>query len=161
MYCKAHFDWDQLPPLTSPRHQLGLQGVALGLINLPPRQGYTFTHHHREQEEVYIVLAGNGELLVDGELVPLAAGDIVRIDAESQRALNNPGTEPLQVICAGAVPAGYPKQATSRYLIDDGVPDYDDIPGWYADDAQVAANNARLKERYLKSMRKRREGEDG
>lgn len=161
MYSKAHFDWEQLPPLTSPRHQLGLQGVALGLINLPPHQGYTFTHHHREQEEVYIVLAGSGELLVDDERVPLAAGDMVRVDPASQRALNNPGEKPLQVICAGGVPAGYPKQATSRYLIDDGVPDYDDIPAWYAGDAQVAANNARLKERYRKSMEKRRERGNG
>ena len=86
-----------------------------------------------------------GELLVDGEMVPLVAGDIVRVDAQSQRALNNPGAAPLQVICAGAVPAGYPKQASSRYLIDDGVPDYDDIPAWYAGDAAVAENNARLK----------------
>lgn len=160
MYSKAHFDWDVLPPLTSPRHQLGLSGVALGLIKLPPQQGYTFTHHHREQEEVYIVLAGAGELLVDGEIVPLAAGDIVRVDPASQRALNNPGDVPLQVICAGGVPAGYPKQAGSRYLIDDGVPDYDDIPGWYAGDAAVAQNNARLKARYEKSMAKRREAGD-
>lgn len=161
MYTKAHFDWDALPPLTSPRHQLGLQGVALGLINLPPGRGYTFTHHHRDQEEVYIVLSGQGELLVDGERVLLAAGDLVRVDPASRRALNNPGEAPLRIVCAGGVPAGYPKQANSRYLIDDGVPDYDDIPPWYAGDAEVAANNARLKERYLKSMAKRREKQDG
>ena len=161
MYAKAHFDWANLPPLTSPRHLLGLSGVALGLINLPPGQGYTFTHHHREQEEVYIVLAGSGQLLVDDELVPLAAGDIIRVAPAAQRALNNDGDTPLQVICAGGVPAGYPKQATSRYLIDDGVPDYDDLPPWCRDDAEVAANNRRLKERYLRSLAKRRERKDG
>lgn len=157
MYTKAHFDWDNLPPLTSPRHQLGLKGVALGLICLQPGQGYTFTHNHREQEEVYMILAGSGVLLIDGEFVPVAGGDMIRVDAESKRALNNDGETPLQVICAGAVPAGYPKQSTARYLIDDGVPDYDDIPPWYAGDPQVAQGNARLKERYLKSMRKRQD----
>jgi len=156
MYTKVHFNWDDLPPLTSPRRKLGLHGVALGLINLPAGQGYTFTHHHREQEEVYIVLSGRGELLVDGEPVPLEAGDIVRVDPASRRALNNPGDKPLRIVCAGGVPVGYPKQPNSRYLIDDGVPDYDDIPAWYAGDQEVAANNARLKERYLRSMAKRR-----
>jgi len=159
MYHKAHFNWEELPPLTSPRHRLGLSGVALGLINLPPGQGYTFTHRHREQEEVYIVLAGHGEILIDGERLALEAGDLVRVDPASRRALNNNGTTPLRIICAGGVPAGYPKHATSRYLIDDGIPDYDDIPPWYAGDPAVAENNARLKARLAKSLAKRQQRE--
>ena len=35
-YSKCHFDFATLPWLTSPRKQLDLKGVALGLINLPP-----------------------------------------------------------------------------------------------------------------------------
>lgn len=155
MYHKAHFDWDQLPPLTSPRRTLGLTGVALGLINLPPGQGYTFTHQHREQEEVYMVLSGQGRLLIDGEMVELAAGDMVRVDPASKRALKNDGDAPLQIICAGAVPAGYPKDPGARYLIDDGVPDYDDIPPWSAGDGEVAKRNAELKQRYLRTLAKR------
>ncbi len=161
MYQKAHFNWDDLPPLTSPRKQLGLRGVALGLINLPPGQGYTFTHRHREQEEVYIVLAGSGLLWIDGEAVPLVAGDMVRVSAQARRALKCDDDGPLRIICAGAVPAGFPKQPGSRYLIDDGVPDYDDIPPWYEKNEEVAANNRRLKERYLRSLAKRRERKDG
>jgi len=156
MFNKAHFDWGALPPLTSPRHQLNLAGVALGLINLPPHEGYTFTHTHREQEEVYMVLEGRGRLLVDEEEVPLVAGDMVRVDPASKRALKNDGGTPLRIICAGGVPAGYPKHAASRYLIDDGVPDYDDIPPWFAGDAKVAAKNAELKQRYERSLARRK-----
>ena len=156
MFNKAHFDWDTLPPLTSPRRQLGLAGVALGLINLPAHEGYSFTHTHREQEEVYMVLEGAGRLLIDGEEVPLAAGDMVRVDPASKRALKNDGDTPLRLICAGAVPAGYPKHPESRYLIDDGVPDYDDIPPWYAGNAEVATKNAELKLRYARSQQKRK-----
>jgi hypothetical protein len=155
MYSKAHFDWNALPPLTSPRRLLDLTGVALGLINLPPQEGYTFTHTHREQEEVYMVLEGTGILLVDGERVPLAAGDMVRVAPSARRALKNQGEAPLRIICAGAVPAGYPKNPGSRYLIDDGVPDYDDIPPWYAGDTEVAERNRQLKERYRRGLAKR------
>ncbi len=161
MYHKAHFDWEELPPLTSPRRQLGLTGVALGLINLPPAEGYTFTHSHREQEEVYMVLAGTGRLMVDGEMVPLAPGDMVRVDPSSKRALKNDGDTPLRVICAGGVPAGYPKNPQARYLIDDGIPDYDDIPPWHAGDPQIAENNARLRERLERSLERRGRREDG
>lgn len=157
MYNKTHFDWDQLPPLTSPRRILGLSGVALGLINLPPGQGYTFTHHHREQEEVYMVLSGQGRMLIEGEMIPLTAGDMVRVDPAAKRALNNDGDTPLQIICAGAVPASYPKDPSARYLIDDGVPDYDDIPPWCAGDAGVAERNAELKKRYLRTLARRKE----
>jgi oxalate decarboxylase/phosphoglucose isomerase-like protein (cupin superfamily) len=156
MYHKVHFDWNNLPPLTSPRHQLGLTGVALGLINLPPGQGYTFTHRHREQEEVYIVLAGAGRMLIDGELVPIEAGDLVRVDPASKRALKNDGDTPLSIICAGGVPAGYPNNPDARYLIDDGIPDYDDVPPWYTGDAEVAANNARLKQRLARALARRK-----
>lgn len=161
MYHKAHFDWNELPPLTSPRRLLGLSGVALGLINLPPGQGYTFTHRHREQEEVYIVLAGSGRILVDSELIPIAAGDMVRVDPGSSRALKNDGGEPLRIICAGGVPAGYPKNPEARYLIDDGIPDYDDIPPWYAGDPEIRENNQRLKRRLEKSLARRRAREQG
>ncbi len=155
MFNKYCIDWDKLPPLTSPRRDLGLTGVALGLINLPPRQGYTFTHTHREQEEVYMVLEGRGELLVDGEILPLQAGDLVRVDPASKRALNNPGETPLRIICAGAVPAGYPKNPEGRYLIDDGVPDYDDIPPWYRGDEEVRHRNQELKMRLQRSLARR------
>ena len=154
-YNKAHFDWDELPPLTSPRRLLELSGVALGLINLPPQQGYTFTHRHREQEEVYMVLEGNGRILVEDEMIPLTAGDMVRVDPASKRALKNDGDTPLRIVCAGGVPVGYPKNPDARYLIDDGIPNYDDLPPWCADDFEVLTNNRRLKERYLRSLAKR------
>lgn len=155
MFNKAHFDWETLPPLTSPRRDLGLKSVALGLINLPPGEGYTFTHSHREQEEVYMILEGSGQMLIDGELIPLAPGDMVRVDPASKRAINNDGAAPLRLICAGGVASGYPKHEGARYLIDDGIPDYDDIPPWCAGDPEVAANNDRIKSRYLRTLARR------
>ncbi len=153
-YTKCHFDFDSLPWLTSPRHQLELQSVALGLIKLPPDEGYTFTHRHREQEEVYLVMEGSGLILVDDELLELTKGDAVRVSPVARRALKAHG-EGLLVVCAGGVASGYPHNPNSRYMIDDGIPDYDDIPPWYEGNPEVAERNARLKERMEKTQAKK------
>ncbi|MBD2256958.1 cupin domain-containing protein [Pseudanabaena sp. FACHB-2040] len=154
-FTKVHFDFDQLPLLTSPRHSLKLRGVALGLLHLPANQGYTFTHSHAEQEEVYIVVEGAGWLWADDELIPLERGDVVRVSPQTRRALRAADQVPLFVVCTGGVPAGYPKSANARYLIDDGIPHYDDVPPWYADDPAIAERNANLQARMLKAQQKR------
>lgn len=153
-YTKCHFDFATLPWLTSPRHQLDLQGVALGLIKLPPDEGYTFTHRHRKQEEVYLVIEGSGLILVDDELLELQKGDAVRVSPAARRALKA-HREGLLVVCAGGVAQGYPENPNSRYLIDDGIPDYDDIPPWYTGNAEIAERNGRLKERMQKTQAKK------
>lgn len=154
-FTKVHFDFNNLPQLTNPWRQLQLQGVALGLIRLPAGDGYTFTHSHAEQEEVYIVVEGKGAMVVDGELLTLESGDIVRVSPTAKRALKADANTNLFVICTGGLTAGYPKQANARYLIDDGIPDYDDIPPWYRGNPEIVERNARLKARMLKAQAKR------
>ncbi|MBF1999723.1 MAG: cupin domain-containing protein [Synechococcales cyanobacterium M58_A2018_015] len=153
-YTKVHFNFATLPYLTSPRRQLDLHGVALGLIRLPAGEGYTFTHSHAEQEEVYIVVEGVGCMVIDGELVDLQQGDIVRVAPAARRALKA-ADQALFVICAGGVPAGYPQHDNSRYLIDDGIPHYDDVPPWYQGDPAIQKRNAQLQQRMLKAQQKR------
>jgi hypothetical protein len=149
-YTKYHYDFDTLPWLTSPRRQLDLQGVALGLINLPSNEGYTFTHTHRKQEEVYIVIKGSGRILLDEELLDLVEGDMVRVSPETKRALKA-NSEGMFIICSGGIPQGYPDNPNARYLIDDGVPDYNDIPPWYRGDPKVAEKNSQLQQRQMKA----------
>lgn len=156
-YSRAHFDFDALPPLTNPWRRLGLTAVGLGLYRLAPGQGTTFTHSHERQEEVYVVLEGRGVLLVDGEELPLVRGDLVRVAPEARRALRAADDAALLLLCAGGIPAGFPRDPNARYLIDDGVPHYDDPPPWCADDPEALSRNAELAER----MRRSRERRDG
>jgi len=153
-YTKFHYDFDTLPWLTSPRKQLDLQGVALGMINLPPNDGYTFTHSHRKQEEVYIVIKGSGKILLDDQLLELVEGDIVRVSPETKRALKA-DSDGMFIICSGAIPQGYPVNSNARYLIDDGIPHYDDIPVWYRGDSKVAEKNRRLQQRMRRTGKKK------
>ena len=94
-------------------------------------------------------------MVVDGELLTLEGGDIVRVSPAAKRALKAADNTDLFVICTGGLAAGYPKQPNARYLIDDGIPDYDDVPPWYEGNPEIAERNARLKERMLKAQSKR------
>ena len=152
-FTKAHFDYDELPYLSNPWRKLNLHSVSLGLIKLPPSEGYTFTHHHVKQEEIYIVVEGKGQMLLNGELVDIERGDIVRVSPPTKRALKADSDTSLFVICTGGVTEGYPNSANARYLIDDGVPDYNDIPIWYRDRPDVITRNENLKARMQKSKK--------
>ena len=57
-------------------------------------------HRHREQEEAYLVIAGSGELLVDGEVVELGQWDLVRVAPTVLRAFSA-GPDGLEVVAVG------------------------------------------------------------
>ena len=88
---------------------------------------------------------------IDDKTIELVKGDVIRVSPTAKRAIKAKQTG-MFVICSGAIPLGYPKEANARYLIDDGIPHYDDIPLWYADNAEVTKRNALLKARMLKSQ---------
>ena len=153
-YTKITVDYSRIKGLLSPRKKLDLQGVALGILRLMPDEGYSFLHSHEKQEEVYIVLEGTGMIQINQELIDLASGDYIRVSAPVHRALCA-GPQGMTVICTGGVPQGYPHNPDARYLIDDGIPYYDEIPLWYKDDPDIAVRNRELKTRMEKSRDKR------
>lgn len=59
---------------------LGLTGAEVSINTVPPNGGVPFAHVHTNNEELYIVLEGKGELWIDGETLPIQAGDSFRID---------------------------------------------------------------------------------
>jgi quercetin dioxygenase-like cupin family protein len=57
-------------------------------------------HSHREQEEAYVVVAGSGRVLLDGEVLELRQWDVVRVAPEVQRAFEA-GPDGLDVVAVG------------------------------------------------------------
>ncbi len=94
---------------------LGLTGCEVSLNRLPAGKGMPFVHSHKKNEELYIVLRGNGTFYVDGEEFPVAEGSLIRIAPEGERAWRA-GDEDLYFICIQAE-AGSLSQAT----LEDGV----------------------------------------
>ena len=57
-------------------------------------------HRHREQEEAYIVVAGSGHVLLDGEVREIRQWDVVRIAPAVVRAFAS-GPDGLELIAVG------------------------------------------------------------
>jgi mannose-6-phosphate isomerase-like protein (cupin superfamily) len=67
-----------------------------------PVGGATIEHYHRTTEELYLVTAGEGRLLLDGEERSLVPGDCALIPPGARHKIYNTGTEPLCIVCACA-----------------------------------------------------------
>jgi len=147
MYSRTNIDFNDPPPwLNMLRNDLNLQGVGLGLANVPRGKGYTFMHSHGEQEEVYIVLSGSGIIRIEDEDIDLRPGDFVRVAPQAKRALKASDESDLLVIIAGApVMENYPKNPKSSSLIDDGIPDWDNLPPWCEGNEKIIEINRKLR----------------
>jgi mannose-6-phosphate isomerase-like protein (cupin superfamily) len=77
---------------------------SLGNVTLDPNGGQV-PWHNQEQEEIYFVLEGEGEMCLGEERQTLAAGQAVYIPSGVFHQLTNTGKTPLRMIyCYG--PAG-------------------------------------------------------
>jgi mannose-6-phosphate isomerase-like protein (cupin superfamily) len=82
------------------RTRLGTRDVGVSHWRYEPGFRADGGHKHREQEEVYVVVAGSGELLIDDEVLALAPWDAVRVAPEAVRAFAA-GPQGLEIIAVG------------------------------------------------------------
>jgi len=69
-----------------------------------PVGGATSEHYHRLSEELYLVSAGQGRLIIEGEERMIGRGDCALIPPGSRHKVFNVGTEPLRIVCACSPP---------------------------------------------------------
>jgi mannose-6-phosphate isomerase-like protein (cupin superfamily) len=67
-----------------------------------PVGGATTEHLHRVTEELYLVSAGTGRLLLDGEERTVEEGDCALIPPAARHKIFNVGSVPLRLLCACA-----------------------------------------------------------
>lgn len=78
--------------------RLGLTSMEVSVNSMAPAAAVPFLHTHREHEELYLFLSGQGEFLVDGERFAVRPGSAVRVDPGGRRCWRNTGSEPLTYI---------------------------------------------------------------
>jgi mannose-6-phosphate isomerase-like protein (cupin superfamily) len=95
------------------REPLGLTGMEVSLNALPPGGASSFLHAHKQNEELYLFLEGQGEFQVDGEVFPVGPGSTLRVAPEGMRAWRSTGSTPLVWMVVQAK-AGSLEQATAQ-----------------------------------------------
>ena len=108
-------EWEGLPRYTFQHPLIGkvpgklflkdvlrMTGMEVSLGVLPAGRGTPFLHAHRQNEELYIFVKGQGQCMVDGEVLDVQEGTVVRVAPAGARAWRNTGTEDLYYIVVQA-----------------------------------------------------------
>lgn len=82
------------------RRHLGSRDLGVSHFRYAPSVRNAMAHSHREQEEVYVVVAGSGRMRLDDDVVELRPFDVVRVSPEVVRAFES-GPDGLEVIAIG------------------------------------------------------------
>jgi mannose-6-phosphate isomerase-like protein (cupin superfamily) len=81
------------------RGLLGSAGLEISLNVVPPGKGIPILHRHQNNDEVYVVVGGRGQFLVDGECLDVQEGSVLRLAPPAARAWRNHSDEPLYFLC--------------------------------------------------------------
>ena len=82
------------------RTRLDSRDLGVSHFRYAPHLRGSTGHRHGQQEEVYIVAAGSGQVLLDGTVHELRQWDVVRVAPEVVRAFAA-GAEGLELIAVG------------------------------------------------------------
>ena len=100
------------------RVPLELEQSGLSYFKIASGFRTPFGHSHSEQEEAYVVIAGNARVKLDDEVLELGQWDVVRIPPGMWRAMEG-GPDGCEILAFGA-----PNTENK---------DVDMQPGWWAD----------------------------
>jgi quercetin dioxygenase-like cupin family protein len=82
------------------REAIGAEQTGLTHFRLKPGKRSPFVHRHGDAEEIYVILAGSGQVKLDDELSEVHPLDAIRIAPEVARAFEA-GPDGLEFIAFG------------------------------------------------------------
>lgn len=84
------------------KNELKLTGMEASLTKLPASASIPFYHKHKEHEELYIFIRGRGQFQIDGEVIDVSEGTVIRVAPEGVRTWRNNSSEDLYCIVVQA-----------------------------------------------------------
>jgi mannose-6-phosphate isomerase-like protein (cupin superfamily) len=84
---------------------LELEHSGLSYQSIPPDHRFPYGHTHREQEEVFVVVGGDGRMKLDDDIVGLKQWDVVRVPPGTWRGYEA-GADGLELLVFGAPALG-------------------------------------------------------
>ena len=79
--------------------QLALTGAEISINQLPAGAGVPFVHAHKNNEEIYGILSGEGKAVIDGEEIALAAGDWLKVAPAAKRQFSAAAHTGITYVC--------------------------------------------------------------
>jgi uncharacterized cupin superfamily protein len=85
--------------------ELGIQSFGMQVLDFPGGFSDYPEHDHAEdgQEEVYVVLRGHADFVVDGDALTVAPGQLLKVDAATRRTLQA-GPDGVRILAIGCAP---------------------------------------------------------
>ena len=87
------------------RVPLDMEQAGLSYMRVGPNYRIPFGHNHKNQEEVYVVVAGSGRVKVGDDVRELEQWDAVRVHKDTMRGFEA-GPDGLEIIAIGAPNTG-------------------------------------------------------
>ncbi|HEY9759075.1 MAG TPA: cupin domain-containing protein [Oculatellaceae cyanobacterium] len=84
------------------RDVLGLTGMEISVTHYGPGTKTPFFHSHKQNEELYIVVKGSGQMQLDDELFELKEGTFVRVLPQASRCIKADANSELVFLCIQA-----------------------------------------------------------
>lgn len=82
------------------RKYLDSRDLGVSHFRYGPNLRSPMAHSHREQEEAYVIVAGSGRVLLDGEVRELRQWDVLRVAPEVVRSFEA-GPDGMDIIAVG------------------------------------------------------------
>ena len=74
------------------------EGLTVGIAEIPVGAPRPERGHQHTQAEVYFLLAGSGEVVVNGEITRVTKGDAVFIPGDAEHVAMNTGDVPMRLL---------------------------------------------------------------
>ncbi|MBV8945452.1 MAG: hypothetical protein JOZ95_08530 [Solirubrobacterales bacterium] len=99
--------------------ELGVRSFGMQVLDFPAGFSDYPEHDHAEDgmEEVYVVLRGQADFVIDGEQVTISPGEMLKVDGVSRRKLT-PGHDGVRILAIGCTPeAAYERPEAFRSAV--------------------------------------------
>ena len=80
----------------------GATSCEISFGALPTGASVPFFHSHKENEENYIILSGEGKFQVGSDVFDVAEGSVVRVSTNCDRNLKCTSAQPMTYVCIQA-----------------------------------------------------------
>lgn len=84
---------------------LGVRSFGMQVFDFPAGFSDYPEHDHAEdgQEEVYVVVAGQADFIIEGDRVTISPGQMLKVEASSKRTMY-PGDDGVRILAIGCTP---------------------------------------------------------